>query len=400
MSYLSDKISSMETSPTIAISMLARKLKAEGKDIIPLGIGETNFRVPDNVDQGALEAIKQGRTQYPPLNGFPELKEAIINKLQRDNSLSYTPEQIIVCNGVKQVLYNLLTATLNPDDEVIIPAPYWVSYVDMVKIAGGKPVIIQCDQKNDFKLQATDLQKAISKKTKWLIFNSPNNPTGSCYTYDEIKSITNILIENPHVCLMSDDIYEHIMYDDMKFYTPAQVEPQLYDRIVTINGVSKAYAMTGWRVGYAAGNIDIIKGMSVIQSQSTSGVCSIAQYAAIAALNGSQNILRERLHILKNRRKIALDVITSTNHLVTNIPQGAFYLFISCANILNKKTKDGRVIKDDADFAKYLIEDYQVVVIPGEAFGVPGFFRLSYAASEALVRKGCERIIQACESLQ
>ncbi len=399
MSYISDKVSSLAPSPTIAISNLARQLKAAGQDVIPLGIGETDFRVPKHVDQAAVEAINKGITKYPPLNGFPELKDAIIQKLKRDNDLTYKPEQIIVCNGVKQALYNLFAATLNPNDEVIIPAPYWVSYVDMVIIAGGKPVIIPCDAKDDFKLQPGVLKDAITEKTKWLIFNSPQNPTGSCYSYDEIKNITDILMQHPHTGLISDDIYEHIVYDDFKFYTPAQVQPQLYDRVVTINGLSKAYSMTGWRVGYAAGSTEIINAMSIIQSQSTSGVCSIAQCAATAALNGDQRVLEERLHILKNRRQIALDVISSTGDLITNIPKGAFYLFISCKNVLNKKTKRGMVINNDKQFAQYLIEDYQVVVIPGEAFGMPGFFRLSYAASEVAVRKGCERIVEACKNL-
>lgn len=400
MSCISQKISSIKPSPTIEIAALARKMKDEGKDIIALGIGETDFRVPGYVDDGAIEAIKQGRTKYPPVNGFPELKEAIINKLQRDNSLNYTPEQIIVCNGVKQALYNLLAATIDPGDEVIIPAPYWVSYVEMVRIAGGNPVVIKCKQQNNFKITPQELEENINHKTKWLMFNSPNNPTGSCYSYDDIKGITEVLLKHKHVHLVSDDIYEHMVYDGVKFYNPAQVEPKLYDRIVTTNGVSKNYSMTGWRVGYAAGPKDIIKAMSIIQSQSTSGVCSIAQCAATAALNGDQGIVKSRVEILKIRRDIATDIMQGSSYFSINSPEGAFYLFISCKELLNKKTQKGNLIKNDQDFATYLLKDYHVVIIPGSAFGIKNFFRLSYAASETSLREGCERIIKACNALQ
>ncbi|MBQ4875066.1 MAG: pyridoxal phosphate-dependent aminotransferase [Rickettsiaceae bacterium H1] len=402
MSCISQKMSSIQPSPTVEITAIARNLKAKGANIIPLGIGETDFREPENVDEYAINAINQGKTKYPPLTGYPKLKEAIINKLKCNNFLDYSAEQIIVCNGVKQVLYNILTMTLDPEDEVIILSPYWVSYIEMVKIAEGKPVVVECKQYNDFKLDPKDLEKAITDKTKWIIFNSPNNPTGSCYTYDEIKSITDVLLKFPNVYLISDDIYEHIIYDEIKFYTPAQVEPKLYDRIVTVNGVSKAYSMTGWRVGYAAaGNKKIIQAMSILQSQSTSGVCSIAQYAAIGALNDKQDIFSLRAKTLRIRRDIALRILKTIPNLleISFTPQGAFYLFISCKKLIDKKTPSGKTIKNSQDFAHYLLTEYHVVIIPGIAFGMENFFRLSYATEESLVKLGCEKIVEACKKL-
>ncbi len=401
MSCISEKMSSIGLSSTIAISMLAREKIQQGVQIISLGIGETDFRAPEHVDEAAIEAINNGETKYPPINGYPELKDAIIKKFKRDNDLEYSPEQVIVCNGVKQALYNLFTTTLNPGDEVIIPSPYWVSYIEMVKIAGGKPVILECSSENNFKLKPEQLKQAITDKTKWFLFNSPNNPTGACYNYNEIKNITDILLEFPHVYLVSDDIYEHIIYGDIEFYTPAQVEPKLYNRTVTVNGASKAYAMTGWRVGYAAsGDKEIISAMSVLQSQSTSGVCSIAQKATIAALNGNQEILKLRTNVLKARRDLAAEILSQASQLLKIIvPQGGFYLFTDISAVIGRKTPQGNTISNSSDLCHYLLEHFQVVTIPGEAFGAENFIRISYVTNEYNLKLGCEQVVKACKSL-
>ncbi len=398
-SIISERMSLIQPSATAAVSAEVRRLKAQGKKIIPLGTGEADLREPGYVDEGAIEAINNGYVRYPPVEGYLELREAIVNKFKRDNSLEYSSDQIIVCNGVKQALYNIFMATLNLGDEVIVPCPYWVSYVDMVRISGGNPVIVKCLAENKFKLSPSDLRNAISDKTKWVIFNSPSNPAGVCYTYDEIKALTDVLLEFPHVNLVSDDIYEHLVYDGIKFYTPAQVEPKLYERTMVVNGLSKAFSMTGWRVGYVAGDKGLVKAMSKLQSQSTSGVCSIAQYAAISALNGDQAVLSARMNVLRNRRDIALDEINNSVYLQVEIPQGALYLFISCKDLIGKKTLKGMVIKDDKDFVNYLLCEYQVAVIPGEAFGFKDYFRLSYSTNERNVRTGCERIVEACNAL-
>lgn len=400
MVKLSKTILSIKPSPTIKISQMAKKLKNDGINIISFGIGETDFRTPVDVDDNAINAIRNGENKYPPVTGYAQLKQCIIDKFERDNNLIYSQEEIIVCNGAKQALYNLFSVTINPGDEIIIPCPYWVSYVDMVKLAGGKPIFVECKISNNFKLDTTDLKKAITKKTKWIVFNSPNNPTGACYSYSEIKKITDLLLHFPNIYLVSDDIYEHIIYDDVKFYTPAAVEAKLHERIVTINGLSKAYSMTGWRVGYAAGDREIINAMSILQGQSTSGVCCIAQHAAIAAFHCDQNILNSRTQQLKKRRDIAIQELSKIPELLTiTIPQGAFYLFVSCTNILNKKTPKGMLIENCNDLAQYFLEEYQIVVIPGSAFGMENFFRLSYAIDEQSVQLGCKKIVQACEKI-
>ncbi|MGL9732678.1 MAG: pyridoxal phosphate-dependent aminotransferase [Wolbachia sp.] len=396
MLKLSERMSLIKPSPTIAVTDKANKLKGEGKNICVLAAGEPNFDTPDHVKKAAIQAINEGKTKYTAVDGTRELKEAIINKLKRDNNLKYTFNQICVVTGAKQVLFNLFMATINPGDEAIIPAPYWVSYIDMINLFGGLPIVIKCKQ--NFKLTPELLKRKITKKTKWLIINSPNNPAGIVYTHDELKDIAQILLEYPNVNVVTDDIYEHIIYDE-KFFTIAQVEPRLYDRVFVVNGVSKAYAMTGWRIGYIAGKSDIIKAISALQSQSTSNPNSIAQAAAVEALSGNHDFLKERTKIFKNRRDFVIEKINSAPGLSASTPQGTFYLFVSCKDLLGKSTKNSKVINNDIDFTEYLLEDHLVAVVPGVAFGLENFIRISYATSQEQLEIGCNSIIKACEML-
>ncbi len=394
MSIVSNNLKRIKPSPTIAVTSKAREMRAAGKDVIGLGAGEPDFDTPDNIKDAAIEAIKRGETKYTAVDGTPKLKKAIQGKFTRENNLSYELDQISVGTGGKQVLYNVFMATLNPGDEVIIPAPYWVSYPDMVLLAGGKPKIVKCSEKNEFKITPDELKKAIGKKTKWLIINSPSNPTGSCYTKNEIEELSKILIKNKNVYILSDDIYEHITYDDFKFFTIAQIKA-LKDRTLTMNGVSKSYSMTGWRIGYGAGPKDIIKAVAKIQSQSTTNPSSISQAAAVEALNGTQDFIKTRSNSFKERRDYVVDTLNSINGLSCLKPSGAFYVFPNCKKLLGKKTK----LKTDKEFVEKLLEKAQVAVVQGSAFGLDGYFRISYATSMENLKKALDRIKSFCESL-
>ena len=394
MSIVSNNLKRIKPSPTIAVTSKAREMRAAGKDVIGLGAGEPDFDTPDNIKDAAIEAIKRGETKYTAVDGTPKLKKAIQGKFTRENNLSYGLDQISVGTGGKQVLYNVFMATLNPGDEVIIPAPYWVSYPDMVLLAGGKPKIVKCSEKNEFKITPDELKKAIGKKTKWLIINSPSNPTGSCYTRNEIEELSKILIKNKNVYILSDDIYEHITYDDFKFFTIAQIKA-LKDRTLTMNGVSKSYSMTGWRIGYGAGPKDIIKAVAKIQSQSTTNPSSISQAAAVEALNGTQDFIKTRSDSFKERRDYVVETLNSINGLSCLKPSGAFYVFPNCKKLLGKKTK----LKTDKEFVEKLLENAQVAVVQGSAFGLDGYFRISYATSMENLKKALDRIKSFCESL-
>lgn len=400
MAFLADALSRVKPSATIAVSQKARELKAKGKDVIGLGAGEPDFDTPDNVKKAAIEAINRGETKYTPVAGIPELRQAIVAKYKRENGLDYKPEQVIVGTGGKQILFNAFMATLNPGDEVIIPAPYWVSYPEMVAINGGTPVFVNTRQEDNFKLTAEALDKAITPKTKWLVFNSPSNPTGAAYTESELKALTEVLLRHPHVWILTDDMYEHLVYGDFVFTTPAQVEPQLYDRTLTMNGVSKAYAMTGWRIGYAAGPLQLIKAMDMVQGQQTSGACSVAQWAAVEALNGPQDFIAKNKAIFQARRDLVVSMLNQANGIKCPTPEGAFYVYPSCAGLIGKKTEDGKVIETDEDFVTALLESEGVAVVHGSAFGLGPNFRISYATSEALLEEACRRIQRFCASLR
>lgn len=400
MSFISSRMALIKPSPTIAVTTKAKQLRAEGKDVIGLGAGEPDFDTEINVKQAAVKAINNGDTKYTPVDGTPALKQAIIDKFKNENQLDYKPSQITVGSGAKHVIYNALMATLDAGDEVIIPAPYWVSYPDMVALAGGNPIIVNCESANNFKLKAEDLKEAITDKTKWVILNSPSNPTGAAYSFSEMKALTDVLLEHPNVRIMADDIYEHIVYDDFKFATPAEVEPKLLDRTLTINGVSKAYSMTGWRIGYAGGSEELIKAIAKIQSQSTSNPCSISQAASVEALSGNQSYLKDRANAFKKRRDFVVNSLNAINGISCNVPEGAFYVFPSCEGLIGKKTKSGTIINNDTAFASYLLEEALVAVVPGSAFGSEGFFRISYATSDDNLKKACDRIAKAVEHLQ
>ena len=394
MSIVSNSLKRIKPSPTIAVTSKAREMRAAGKDVIGLGAGEPDFDTPDNIKEAAIEAIRKGDTKYTAVDGTPALKKAIQAKFSRENDLSYELDQISVGTGGKQVLYNAFMATINKGDEVIIPAPYWVSYPDIVLLAGGKPKIIKCDEKNNFKLTPEKLTKAVSKKTKWIIINSPSNPTGSGYTKDEIIALSKILIKYKNLYILSDDIYEHITYDGFKFFTIAQIE-KLKSRTLTMNGVSKSYSMTGWRIGYAAGPKEIIKAMAKIQSQSTSNPTSISQAAAVEALNGTQDFIIERSNSFKERRNFVVDSLNNIKGISCLSPEGAFYVFPNCKKLLNNKTK----LKTDKDFVEKLLEKAEVAVVQGSAFGLEGYFRISYATSMDNLKKAMERIKSFCNSL-
>ena len=394
MSIVSNSLKRIKPSPTIAVTSKAREMRAAGKDVIGLGAGEPDFDTPDNIKEAAIEAIRKGDTKYTAVDGTPALKKAIQAKFSRENDLSYELDQISVGTGGKQVLYNAFMATINKGDEVIIPAPYWVSYPDIVLLAGGKPKIIKCDEKNNFKLTPEKLTKAVSKKTKWIIINSPSNPTGSGYTKDEIIALSKILMKYKNLYILSDDIYEHITYDGFKFFTIAQIE-KLKSRTLTMNGVSKSYSMTGWRIGYAAGPKEIIKAMAKIQSQSTSNPTSISQAAAVEALNGTQDFIIERSNSFKERRNFVVDSLNNIKGISCLSPEGAFYVFPNCKKLLNKKTK----LKTDKDFVEKLLEKAEVAVVQGSAFGLDGYFRISYATSMENLKKAMQRIKTFCDSL-
>ena len=394
MSIVSNSLKRIKPSPTIAVTSKAREMRAAGKDVIGLGAGEPDFDTPDNIKEAAIEAIRKGDTKYTAVDGTPALKKAIQAKFSRENDLSYELDQISVGTGGKQVLYNAFMATINKGDEVIIPAPYWVSYPDIVLLAGGTPKIIKCDEKNNFKLTPEKLKKAVSKKTKWIIINSPSNPTGSGYTKDEIIALSKILMKYKNLYILSDDIYEHITYDGFKFFTIAQIE-KLKSRTLTMNGVSKSYSMTGWRIGYAAGPKEIIKAMAKIQSQSTSNPTSISQAAAVEALNGTQDFISERSNSFKERRNFVVDSLNNIKGISCLSPEGAFYVFPNCKKLLNKKTK----LKTDKDFVEKLLEKAEVAVVQGSAFGLDGYFRISYATSMENLKKAMQRIKTFCDSL-
>ncbi|OYX85777.1 MAG: aspartate aminotransferase [Azorhizobium sp. 32-67-21] len=400
MSLLSPALKRIKPSPTISISNKARELKAAGRDVIALSAGEPDFETPDNIKEAAIAAIRRGETRYTAVDGIPELKAAIVAKLKRDNDLTYKPSQVSVGTGGKQVLFNALVATVGPGDEVIIPAPYWVSYPDIVEFCGGTPVPVMTTIEDNFKLRADVLEKAITPKTKWLIFNSPSNPSGAAYSHDELKKITDVLVRHPHVWILTDDMYEHLVYDDFKFATPAQVEPSLYDRTLTMNGVSKAYCMTGWRIGYAAGPDALIKAMGTLQSQSTSNPSSIAQWAAVEALNGPQDFIPRNNAVFKGRRDLVVSMLNQANGLQCPTPEGAFYVFPSCAGTIGKTTKSGKVLATDEDFATELLELENVAVVHGSAFGLGPAFRISYATSTEELEEACRRIQRFCGELR
>ena len=394
MSIISDSLKRIKPSPTIAVTQKARELRAAGKDVIGLGAGEPDFDTPENIKKAAIKAIKRGDTKYTAVDGTPELKKAIIKKFKRENKLNYSLDQITVGTGGKQVLYNAFMATLNKGDEVIIPAPFWVSYPDMVLLAGGKPKIIKCTEQEEFKLTPKKLKKAISKKTKWIILNSPSNPTGAGYSKKEINDLAKILIRNKKILILSDDIYEHVRYDNFNFFTIAQIS-KLKDRTLTMNGVSKSYAMTGWRIGYAAGPKEIIKGIRKIQSQSTSNPSSISQAAAVEALNGEQGFIKTRAKAFKDRRNFVVKSLNNIKGISCLTPNGAFYVFPSCKKLLGKKTK----LKTDTEFVEKLLQKANVAVVQGSAFGLPGYFRISYATSMKKLNEAMKRIKNFCNSL-
>ena len=400
MSFLSAALDRVKPSATLAVTDKARVLKAAGRNVIGLGAGEPDFDTPANIKLAAVRAIESGKTKYTDVTGIPELKEAIISKFQRENSLTYKPNQVMVSTGGKQVLYNALVATLNPGDEVIIPAPYWVSYPEMVALAGGEPVPVVCTVESGFKLKPEDLELAITPRTKWLILNSPSNPTGAAYNRTELKAITDVLVKHPHVWVMTDDMYEHLVYDDFQFTTPAQIEPTLFDRTLTVNGVSKAYCMTGWRIGYAGGPAALIKAMATIQSQSTSNPCSISQWASVEALNGPQDFIPVNNKAFKERRDLVVSMLNQAKGIECPRPEGAFYVYPSCAGTIGKTTPTGKLIGDDGTFVTELLESEGVAVVQGSAFGLGPAFRISYAVKTADLEDACKRIQRFCGNLR
>ncbi|MDE0751681.1 MAG: pyridoxal phosphate-dependent aminotransferase [Planktomarina sp.] len=399
MSFLSTTLDRVKPSPTIIVTTKAAELKAAGRDVIGLGAGEPDFDTPDNIKAAAVRAIAEGKTKYTAPDGMPELKQAICDKLLRDNALSYTSAQVSVGTGGKQILYNALVATLNQGDEVLIPAPYWVSYPDMVLLAGGTPVIAETSVQTNYKLTADQLEAAITPKTKWFIFNSPSNPTGAGYNWHELKALTDVLLRHPHVWVMTDDMYEHLTYGNFKFCTPAEVEPALYERTLTCNGVSKAYAMTGWRIGYAAGPQTLIAAMRKVQSQSTSNPCTISQWAAVEALSGIQDFLATNNETFIRRRNLVVEMLNEAKGITCPKPDGAFYVYPSISEIIGKTTPAGIEITNDEVFATSLLEDTGVAVVFGAAFGLSPNFRVSYATSDENLQKACKRIQRFCEVL-
>ena len=400
MGFLADALSRVKPSATIVMTQKARDLKAQGRDVISLSVGEPDFDTPQHIKQAAVEAIARGETKYPPVSGIVPLREAIARKFKRENGLDYKPSQTIVGTGGKQVIYNALLATLNPGDEVVIPRPYWVSYPEMVGLCGGTPVFCETTMATNFKLQPEELERAITPKTKWVILNSPSNPSGAAYSHAEMKALTDVLVRHPHVWVLTDDMYEHLVYGDFTFVTPAQVEPALYDRTLTMNGVSKSYAMTGWRIGYAAGPEQLIKAMDFVQGQQTSGAATISQWAAVAALDGPQDHLAEFRAAFQTRRDLVVSMLNQTNGLRCPTPEGAFYVYPSCAELIGKRTEAGKVIETDEDFVTELLMAEGVASVHGSAFGLGPNLRISYATSNQLLEEACRRIQRFCGSLR
>jgi aspartate aminotransferase len=400
MGFFADALGRIQPSQTIAVTTKARDLKAAGKDVIGLGAGEPDFDTPDNIKEAAIKAIRDGKTKYTNVDGILELKEAIVRKFERENGLTYTPAQIMVAPGGKKVIFNAMMATLNPGDEVIVPAPYWVSYPDIVQLVGGTPVIVNTTLEDRFKLRPEALEAAITPKTKWIIFNHPSNPTGAAYSHDELKAITDVLVRHPHVWILTDDMYEHLVYDDYKFVTPAQIEPQLYDRTLTMNGVSKAYSMTGWRIGYCGGPEALIKAMTKLQSQTVSNAASISQWASVEALNGPQDFLKERARVFQQRRDLVVSMLNQATGIECPTPEGAFYVYPSCKGCIGKTSAGGKQIATDEDFVTALLEENGVAVVHGSAFGLSPFFRISYATSTEALEEACARIQRFCAELR
>jgi aspartate aminotransferase len=401
MALLKDSLSRIKPSATMAVTDKARALKAAGRDVIGLGAGEPDFDTPDNIKQAAIKAILAGKaSKYTAVEGLAELKQAVIGKFKRENHLDYKPNQIIISTGGKQVLFNALMVTLNPGEEVIIPAPYWVSYPDMVLLAGGEPVIVPTRMEDGFKMKPEALERAITPKTKWIIFNSPSNPTGAAYTKAELKRVTDVLVRHPHVWVMTDDMYEHLVYDDFEFSTPAEIEPRLYERTLTVNGVSKAYCMTGWRIGYAGGREDLIKAMSMLQSQSTSNPVAVSQWASVEALNGPQDFIAKHNAIFKERRDLCVSMLNQANGLKCPKPEGAFYVYPSCAGTMGKTAPSGKKLTTDEDFVTELLECEGVAVVQGTPFGYGPAFRISYATKTEDLEEACRRIQRFCGNLK
>jgi aspartate aminotransferase len=401
LAFLADRLSCIKPSATIAVTDKARALKLAGRDVIGLGAGEPDFDTPDNIKEAAMKAIRDGRaSKYTNVDGIAELKAAVVAKFKRENGLDYKPSQISISAGGKQVLYNALVATLDPGDEVIIPAPYWVSYPEMVLLAGGKPVAATATAETGFKLRPEQLDAAITPKTKWLILNSPSNPTGAAYTRAELKALTDVLVKHPHVFVMSDDMYEHLVYDDFVFTTPAQIEPRLYERTLTVNGVSKAYCMTGWRIGYAGGAEPLIKTMAMIQSQSTSNPAAVSQWAAVEALNGPQDFIAKHNRIFRERRDLCVAMLNQAKGIRCPKPEGAFYVYPSCADTIGKTAPSGNKIATDEDFVTELLDAEGVAVVQGTPFGLGPAFRISYATATSSLQQACERIQRFCANLR
>ena len=399
MSFVADRLSLIKPSPTIAVTQKARDLKAEGRDVIGLGAGEPDFDTPGHIIEAAKKALDDGMTRYTPVNGIPELREALVAKFKRDNGLDYSVDEITVGCGGKQIIFNAFMATLDPGDEVIIPAPYWVSYPDIALLFGGKPVFVDCPAESGFKMTPEDLDAAITPQTKWLILNSPSNPSGTAYTRDDLKALTDVLMKHPQVWVMTDDIYEHVIYDDFEFSTVAQVEPGLKDRTLTLNGMSKAFCMTGWRVGFAAGPKELIKPITRVQSQSTTHTAAVSQAASVAALNGPQDFIAANNKIFQERRDLVVSMLNQAPGLSCPIPEGAFYVYPSCAGTIGKKTPDGATIETDEDFVTYILETEGVATVQGVAFGLSPHFRVSYATPTDLLEDACQRIRRACAAL-
>ncbi|MBN9533974.1 MAG: pyridoxal phosphate-dependent aminotransferase [Alphaproteobacteria bacterium] len=398
--FLAESLGRIQPSPTIAVTQKARDLKAGGRDVIGLGAGEPDFDTPDNIKEAAIAAIRRGETKYTAVEGIPELRAAIAAKFKRENDLQYTPSQCFVGPGGKAIVYNAMMATLNPGDEVIVPAPYWVSYPDIVLLGGGRPVIVETKLEDGFRLTPDALEAAITPRTKWIIFNQPSNPTGACYSREQLKALTDVLLKYPQVWVLTDDMYEHLVYGGFQFYTVAQVEPALYDRTLTMNGVSKAYAMTGWRIGYCAGPEPLIRAMTKLQSQSTSNPASISQWASVEALNGTQDFIPRFQKAFEERRDLVVSMLNQANGIECPKPEGAFYVYPTLRKLIGKKTPDGKVIATDGDFASALLEAEGVAVVHGAAFGLSPFFRISYATSNTVLEEACRRIQRFCSSLR
>jgi len=400
MAFLADSLARIKPSATIAVTDKARALKEAGRDVIGLGAGEPDFDTPDNIKEAAIKAIRDGRTKYTAIDGIPELKAAIVAKFKRENHLDYRPEEVSVGTGGKQVLFNALMATLNPGDEVIVPAPYWVSYPEIVSLAGATPVCLETTIDSGFKLSAEELDRAITPRTKWLILNSPGNPSGAAYARDEIKALTDVLMKHEHVWVLTDDIYEHLTYDDFVFSTPAEIEPGLFERTLTLNGVSKAYCMTGWRIGYAGGPSFLIKAMAKLQSQSTTNPSSISQWAAVEALNGPQDFIPRNAAAFLKRRDLVVSMLNQATGLTCPNPEGAFYVFPSCAGLIGKQSAGGKLLQTDEDFVTALLEEEGVAVVQGSAFGLAPYFRISYATADDVLEDACGRIQRFCAGVK